>query len=457
MKSFWIFLLIGVFMFCVCSRIEELRTGEVRRMTIYESRAHAASPGVTRLKSGELLVVFREGKERVSPDGKILMVLSKDAGRAWTRPDTIVSTPWDCRDPSVVQLRDGRIVVNFFQSRVNDEGELLGVVGCFTVRSFDNGKTFTAPRMVQVPGVDWAATSDAVLELNDGSLLLPAYGGKKGESSGALAVISRDGGETWEERIVIAKDPENRIHYQEPSLTQLPDGRILCMVRTVGAENFLYQVVSGDGGKTWSSPTNSRIQGQAADLHVTVERTLLCAYRDFWPGGVSFVRSYDWGRTWEKETPLFGTDEDCGHPSIVARDEDFLTVYYAMLVGREDDLDAKSAILGTLFDVRQPETPRGFSASMQGKNRVSLRWNEVEDAVYYVVYRDTVRDFVSQPGYPFEGNGIANPTSPWYTDVRVRSGRTYYYRVSAVMGSGELLAGTGSESEPTEVVGVDIR
>ena len=457
MRAFGMFALAGVFMFGACSRIDELRYGEVRQITIYESRVHAAFSGITRLKSGELLIVFREGNEPVSPDGKILMCLSKDGGRTWTPPDTIVSTSWDCRDPSVVQLRDGLIVVNFFQSMYNDQGELIGTVGCFTVRSFDNGKTFTAPRMVQIPGVDWAGTSDAILELSDGSLLLPAYGGKREEGSVALAVISRDGGETWKESYIIAEDSGNRIHYQEPAFVQLPDGRICCMLRTTGADGFLYQAVSEDGGKTWSSPKSSGVQGEAPDLHLTPDGTLLFAYRDFWPRGVSFVRSYDWGRTWEREAQLFSADDDCGCPNIVTLDDGFLAVHYAVFRRGGEKSDAKSGILGTLFSIRKPGTPKGFSASVRGENRVSLRWNSVEDAVYYVVYRDTVQDFDPQPGYPFEGNGIASPTSIQYTDVRVNPGKTYYYRVSAVAGMGELISGTGGESEPTEVVEVDIR
>lgn len=440
-----------------CTRIKELRHEEIRQVLIYESKKHAAFPGVARLKSGELLAVFREGEGHVSPDGKILMCRSEDGGQSWSALDTIVSTARDCRDPSIVQLRDGLIIVNFFQSKYDAQGKIIGAVGCFTVRSFDNGRTFTSPRMVSIPDFSWSATSDAILETQDGRLLLPVYGGKEGERSAAIVVISDDGGESWEEQVVMAKDSAGSVDFQEPALIQLPDEKILCMLRTAGADGFLYQTASANGGKTWSPPKSSGIQGQAADLYATPDGTLLCAYRDFWPRGVSFVRSYDWGRTWEQEISLFSTDDDCAYPSFVTTGDEILAVHYAVLPVKGESGNERSAILGTFFKVRRPESPAGFSASTQGRNSVHLRWNAVKGASYYTVYRDEIPEFTVQSGYPFKGNGIANPTSNLYTDCRVDTGRTYYYRVTAVVGVGEPVPGTGSESEPTAALEVILR
>jgi hypothetical protein len=457
MKSRFYFGLTGFLIFIACTRIEELRYGEMRGFMIHESGLTATTPGVTLLKSGELLVVFREGERGDSPDGIILMSMSKDRGKTWTYLDTIVSTPWDCRAPSIVQLSDGLIVVNFFQTRYDNQGRSLGTVGCFNIRSFDNGKTFTAPRMVPIPGYDWTATTDAIVELHDGSLLFPAYGVKEGGDSDALVVISLDGSETWGENHVIAEGSENGIQYEKPALVQFPDGRIFCLLETVGANDFLYRSVSEDGGLTWSPPEYSGIVGKAPDLHLTDENTLLCVYQDFWPRGVSLVRSYDWGRTWEKEVSLVGLESGEPSPCLVTLGDGLYASCYAIPNGGGRMAGDMMGIGGIFFMVRKPETPRGFSASSLERERVNLRWNPVEGANYYIVYRDTIQDFIPELGYPFSGNGIASPTSPRYTDVRVDSGQTYYYRISAVYGTGELIRGTGSVGEPTEVIGVDVR
>lgn len=450
MKWFLFLGLMGIFIISFCTRIEELRFGETRQIVIYEADLGAGSPGATRFRSGELCVVFRGEKEVVASEGKILFSTSNNRGKTWTLPDTIVSTTWDCRDPSVVQLRDGLIIVSFGLYRTVNKDKQSKPMGCFTVRSFDNGKTFTSPRMVPVSGYEWVTTSSRILELKEGSLVLPAFGREKGESISVLSVVSRDGGETWEHVYVTAKDPDNLIDYQKPVLVQLPDGKIICMAEANSGESFLSSTVSEDSGKTWSVPTSTGISGRTPSLLLTSEGTLLCAYQDFWPRGMSYVRSYDWGRTWEKEISLFTLDEGEVFSTLVPLDEDILALIYSVGANRVD----KMGIMATLFSVRRPHTPKGFSVSKQGKGRVSLRWNLVDGAAYYIIYRDTEPDFLPQPGFPFKGNAISTATSPQYTDFRVNSGRIYYYRITAVSGTGELIQGTGNEGEPTKALGV---
>jgi len=447
MNKFFILSFLGILLFSSCTKIEELQYGEKRPFVIYKSGMSTASPGITRLRSGELLAVFRQSTSPSSYDGKILLSCSKDEGKNWSHPDTIVTTPWDCRNPSIVQLKNGLILVSFFQSRYDTKRKELNPIGCFTVRSFDNGKTFTAPRMVANNGYDWLATSNRILELGDGTLILPAYGKKAVETTTALVVISRDGGETWKEIHLIAKDSDNRIHYKKPSLVMFPNGKIFCMMETEGGEGFLYRSISNDGAVTWSSPQSSGIFGQAPDVCLTYQGTFLCAYQDFWPMGVSFVKSYDWGRTWEKEISLFGTNDGMASPSLVEVKKGLLAVCYG----------CGSDIGGTFFTVKKPEVPKGVSISLSPKGQVNLRWNSVKGADYYIVYRDTTPNFVPKSGYPFKGNGIASPILPKYTDVDVDSGKTYYYCISAVCGTGKLFPNTGSESDPTEVLKVEIK
>jgi hypothetical protein len=438
-----------------CTRIDALRLDEVRHTRIHVSGVHAAFPSATRLDSGEILVVFREGSGPASPDGNILLRRSSNGGLRWSKPDTVVSASRDCRHPSIVRLRDGLIIVSFFQYRYDTDGEVIGSVGCFTVRSFDNGRTFTAPRKVVVPDMEWAATSDAILERRDGTLLLPVYGGVAGEPASVAVVLSHDGGETWPETFTIVRAMGgDGAHFEEPALMELPDGGILCMMKTTGADGFLYQSVSGDGGRTWSLPLPSGIQGEAPDLHFTSQGTLLCAYRDSWPRGISYAKSYDGGRSWEQETPLYGSDDDFGRPCLVTLPDHLLAVHYGAAESSKD-LAPHCDILGTFFRVDAPETPKGFFASIGKEGEVNLRWNGVEGAAYYVVYRGITEDFIPElPGQALEGNVIATSTKPFHTDRYVTAGQTYFYRVTAVAGRGRPIPGRGCESTPTETLGV---
>src|SRR4030042_3121983 len=147
-----------------CTQIGDLE--DDRLITLYSSRQHVAFPGIARLKTGENVVVFREGKGHVSPEGRIR--LCRSTGGSWTEPYTIVESHLDCRDPSVSGLKDGRVLVTFFQSRYDSSGRHVGPVGRYWVASYDNARTFTAPRMMETDRFSWTATSDALLQTSDG-------------------------------------------------------------------------------------------------------------------------------------------------------------------------------------------------------------------------------------------------------------------------------------------------
>ena len=440
-----------------CTKIDELRYGETRSDVIHSSDGMVSSPSAIRLKSGELFLVFRATSETNALDGNILLISSENGRKNWSPPDTIVDTSWDCRDPSITQLQDGLIIVSFFQSRYDMDTEDVRSVGCFTVRSFDNGKTFTSPRMIPIDGFNGTASSDAIVELDDGILILPVYGAKEGEASSVFAVMSENGGETWEDVYIIADASEEGIGYEKPAILRLPEGKILCMMEIHGQTGSLYQTVSEDGGRTWSAPVRSGIVGQNPDLLLTPEGTVLCVYQDLWPAGVSFMRSYDWGRTWEQESSLFGTEEGEASPCLVHLGDGLLAAYYSCPVKKDMASDELVQLGVTFFPFMRPETPKGFTASYGDSKGVRLRWNSVKQAHYYIVYRDTAADFEPQSGYPSAGNGIATMASSGFFDTAVDTGKTYYYRVSAVAGFGELMPGTGSESRPTEVLGVEIQ
>ncbi len=437
-----------------CTRLETLGWGEKRQLTVYESEQHAAFPCAAQLKTGEILAVFREGGGHVSPDGKIMKVLSTSHGRRWSKPDTLFSAARDCRDPSVVQLRDGTILVNFFESAYDGSGRLLGAIGCFVSRSFDNGRTFISPRIALFDSLDWSATSDAVLETARGALIMPVYGAKRGGKSSAFAAFSYDQGETWSELVCMARDDSGKVDFQEPALLECASGKLICIMRTDGAEGFLYRTCSEDGGKTWTVPERTSMQGEAPDLYAAPDGILVCAYRDFWPRGTSLSRSYDQGITWEEEMQIAGCEGDCAYPSLISLGENVLAFYYQVLP--QGSGEKKSAILGTRFSLRRPAMPEGFSGSADGKGWVHLRWNRVPGARYYLVYRDITDAFETQPGYPFQGNAVASPVFNSYVDREASSGMTVYYRISAVSGSGKLMPGSGSESLPTEPLSVRV-
>ena len=114
----------------------------------------------------------------------------------------------------------------------------------------------------------------SIVPLRDGSLLMSMYGYFKTDTVVSPAfppkwkfykyrtwvMRSTDRGRNWDYRATVAYDPAvGSESFCEPDLLRLPDGDILCFMRTGGCAwpkyiTPLYMNVSKDDGKTWSKP-----------------------------------------------------------------------------------------------------------------------------------------------------------------------------------------------------------
>ena len=150
-----------------------------------------------------------------------------------------------------------------------------------------------------------------IVQLADGTLLSPMYGYLKGDTQyRTLLVQSTDGGLTWQYHATVAYDPDDPnpglvgeyCGYCEPSLAQLLDGRLLCIMRTQGTHlpaeyRPLYASWSNDLGKTWTRPvpTHPQLMNIWPTLAVLDNDVVACAYGR---PGFHVAFSLDDGRTW---------------------------------------------------------------------------------------------------------------------------------------------------------------
>jgi len=298
-------------------------------------------PTAERLKNGDILVVYYDSPDHVSPAGRISIVRSTNQGRTWSDPAVLVDGPRDERDPSVMETARGTVLVSYFESDMSRAPTAQGV---FVVRSTDGGRTWSAPALV-TSTLGGAATSAKIVQLENGDLLLPMYGGR-GASPDALAVVIRstDDGLTWpaESEATIASAPG--VSFVEPAIASLGGSRLFAMIRTEGAERNGYESYSTDGGRTWSPPARTAIVAQASDL-LPIRRPqdpdlLLHAWGDvsgrFGEGRhtvMQFVRFREFPDVrWSTEPRLLHSGQcwaDEGYPSSVQlSDGRVLTVYY---------------------------------------------------------------------------------------------------------------------------------
>jgi sialidase-1 len=332
-----------------------------------DARAYSCFPDVARRRNGELLVTFRRaggfslealrrGKyDHVDKGARIGLVRSADGGRSWTLDRVFAAFDPECgeQDPSIAELADGSLMINFFQWRVvpAEEKHRLGyparqqydgswsdVEGPWIIRSFDGGSSWEQePVAVSSAPLPRAGTSDGVLQVPDGTCLMGIYGADYGSPvCRAYVVRSRDGGQTWGEAALIARDPEGRLSFEEPALARTPDGHLLAMLRCgePGRYEYLYQARSTDEGHTWGGLQKTPIWGHPAHLLPLADGRLLCSYGYRRPPyGARSCVSYDQGLSWDIEHEFVlrddGGSRDVGYPSSAQLgDGTIVTVYY---------------------------------------------------------------------------------------------------------------------------------
>ncbi|NUQ64314.1 MAG: exo-alpha-sialidase [Pirellulales bacterium] len=320
------------------------------RIAVLEEKSrHFAFPGVAELPGGELVVVCREGDAHVCPRGSIVLTRSRDGGKTWLPREVIYDSPSDERDPAVLCLADGTLVVSFctwdswrdspsLRAKYAAETAHMEKVGwgkysgIWLVVSKDNGRTWSEPRAAPayfsphgpVVGPEQALYWIAV-----------------GAADGRTAVVihrTADLGRTWQRWSEVAFcGPYDYSHprefWDEPNLLFLPDAKAIATFR-VERDGLAWQSYSKDDGRTWSWPKPTAVWGFPQQLCLLRDGRILMAYGfRKTPFSVRACTSSDGGRSYDLAREIVfrhdGEDDDLGYPySIQLHDGRLLTVYY---------------------------------------------------------------------------------------------------------------------------------
>ena len=295
----------------------------------------------TRLSDGTLIKVFSGG---VVPFEEKRALIARVGGNPETvRREGNDLWPEEKRDELE---RQGYVV----------ESSFPGIVGTLTglscSRSFDDGRTCEYRR---IEGLPWLARTygsfRSVLELQDGTLLAACTGQRTRSSPDfSYALRSTDRGNTWHFH-VLAEDTHCRLQFNETALLELPNGRVLAMMRChragEGVGNYLYRSFSDDGGVTWTSFERTPIWGYPAQLILLRSKAVLCTYAHRrHPYGVRACLSGDFGETWDYENEKIIRDDSLPglvwYPTSIQLDDDTILTAYSLskiprVPYREDD------------------------------------------------------------------------------------------------------------------------
>ena len=284
---------------------------------------YEAFPDVCRTADGRLLAVCYAGYGHIAmpnaqlpKGGRLSGCFSDDEGKTWSEAFTLFDGPYDDRDPSVTQLKDGRLACTFFTLKPRPDGQAgYDGLGSFIVTSGDNGKTWeTEPRQI---AKGYYCTSP-IRELADGRLALGLYAENEKGAWGA-ATFSEDGGKTWCKPVDM---PAGGLWLDaETDLIQLKDGSLFAALR--GREISAWSV-SKDGGKSWSVAEPFGFPGHCHYLHRTPDDIILMAHR--FPN-TSLHYSLDECKTWSANVAVDAVGG--AYPSMVTlKDGTILIVYY---------------------------------------------------------------------------------------------------------------------------------
>ena len=215
--------------------------------------------------------------------GKVRMIRSADGGKTWTKPETVIDLPIDDRDSGIIQTTTGAWLVTWFTGTA----VLHGIAGRLRDPLTTSGKTWSKPINTYV------SAPHGPIQLKDGRLLYIGqrphcshvkphnYNGPPKDSP--YQVSPRRIGRTTGGRgecFATFRFPEDAkmLSFDEPHLVEATDGTIIAMFRDCNPPDHLWQSESKDGGKTWSKPWRTPIQGHPPHLLRLKDGTLVVVY-----------------------------------------------------------------------------------------------------------------------------------------------------------------------------------
>ena len=146
----------------------------VMRVTVTRGpKRHRGFPGLVQLRSGELLLPYREGSDHFKTnDAVVKATRSTDGGATWSEPVTILrEAGWGfAAQHGPTQLADGSVLapaMSIRKSQVWPRGEYR----VYALRSHDEGRSWDVRQIGPMPGWRWQNQYGRVMEIDGAALL----------------------------------------------------------------------------------------------------------------------------------------------------------------------------------------------------------------------------------------------------------------------------------------------
>ncbi len=271
--------------------------GETQRQVIVdrEPGQYLGHPTTVLLEDNTTIIaVYPKGHGR----GAIVMRKSSDGGLTWSErlpvPDNWATSQ---EVPTIYRVVDRAGV-----------RRLVMFSGLYPIRmavSEDDGATWTPLEpigefggIVAMASVERLANGDYMALFHDDGRFLRGAGERA--SFQVFKTISRDGGLTWSEPLVVTEHPH--AHLCEPGLVRSPDGKQIALLLRENSRTFnSFVVFSDDEGTSWSEPTElpATLTGDRHTARYAPDGRLFITFRDMahrsptWGDWVGWVGTYE--------------------------------------------------------------------------------------------------------------------------------------------------------------------
>lgn len=239
------------------------------------------NPDMVRFPDGRLLLVFCETDQHWALEfSKITTLESRDNGKTWGNPRIIAEANiaggeerWVT--PRITRLKSGRLVIicDHDDYHYYHEDRPSGI---WMWSSEDDGGTWSQAHRTGVRGIE----PGRIVELDDGALLMNAHMVFRDNFKLAeFCMRSTDGGRTWKDLAVIAKD---KVHnHCEGHILKLSGGALACILRENNHAGYpSYHCFSHDQGKAWTKPQPLPFSGDRPFAEELPDGRVLITYRN---------------------------------------------------------------------------------------------------------------------------------------------------------------------------------
>jgi len=378
-------------------------TKKIEDLILYKDEHYFSSfPSIVLLENNTLLLLFRRARDsrwlldaedeesllikqqvdHVDSRSQITKIFFNTDLQAISEPEALTINPEAAdQDASLLMLSNKTLLLSSFSwypvhSRVAGALQKKGVslyghpdiTGCFyiswggfTRQSHDMGKTWSAHDYLPVlpntrniipekRGRHGGATRGQAIEVGN-EVLLPVYAPLKNDKvSCSHLLVSNDAGVSWQYRSIIARDQEQKLSLNEPSLLQLKGDKIMAFLRNTSGNDHLITTISNDRGKTWEDWQERKIIGHPTHpLKLKDGRIFICYGYRHEPFGIRGHLIDSSGTNFIGEEIIIRDDGFCGdvgYPwSVQLANGNVLVVYYFT------ENDGIRHIAGTVLDI----------------------------------------------------------------------------------------------------------